>query len=265
MMRKESVQAKGPRGGFRGYTTVIKEDIIGDALAYGQKATMEWLFKNRKEETFNTFKSEPNLFVLGLELIPAKEKKELWLELKAATGYRGGSAITNLIESTPSLFVSLAKKDSERAVELIEEGLVLKEETKVSLVESCDYIVVKKLIEKNPGLLTKVWEDTPGETRRTKRNTGILLKALFHNKSDVAYELSNAHPELLMQESGMIKEYLTMGWIKSHRNINLEDLDYRDPKVQQEESMRVRTVWEKMQLLQQVDSTIKEKKGRMAL
>jgi hypothetical protein len=265
MMRKESIQEKGPRGGYRGYATVIKEDIVCDALSYGQRSTIEWLFKNRKEETFNTFKNEANLFVLGMELIPEKEKQELWLELKAPTGYRGGSAITNLIASTPSLFVSLAKKDGERAVELIEEGLVLNEETKVGLIESADYTVVKKLIEKNPGLLTKVWEDTPADTRHTKRNIGILLKTLFHNKAEVVYELSKDHPELLEQERGVIKEYLSRGWVKSHRNQNMMDADFRDPKVKQEEVLRVTTVWEKMQLLQQVDSTIKEKKGRMAL
>jgi hypothetical protein len=228
LTRDKQKEKKGARGGHQGYTRVVYENVWAGVVSTQERATVQWLFDQPAIQPqiirllepdsgqWNTGRSSHSLLFSSLNLLRKDQEEQVWTHLESPpASYASGTPRaefawkntdrqfrTKLMEYRPDKFLEYMEKYS---------NTLDHQEWKTALKKG-NLEVVKALAKNNPSWLTQTWEDTPAETRRTKRQKGPLLEALLNSTHPDVVEWLAKQPGLLEREKGAIGEYLVRGW-----------------------------------------------------
>ena len=273
LTRSKQQEKKGVRGGHQGYTTVVYEDVWGSVVAAKQVQAAQWLFDHPlfKEQIFKQIEPTSNQWNSGrpshgilfesLEVLTKDQERQIWDHIE--TPPKSYAAGTPLVEfawknsSTTSFRTRLMEIRPEKYLEYLEKYArpVEHGEWKHALQRGT-LDVVKALAKKYPHWLKQTWEDTPADTRRTKRQKGPLSEAFFNTKNENVVEWLSKQPGVMEAEAATIQEYLARGW--GHNGYNNPHRPSQANQTEQNEwetkrKQALNASWERLRLKKRID------------
>lgn len=281
----ESVQKKGPRGGYRGYCTKeVKEDVWAAIVRNKSASVAQYLFdqpefqKTIIESTYPKSKEAEQ----GLKMLSPDQQKLVWSSFELIEGVSSEAKVSwenntynkfrhNLIQNHPSKYIKYATEYLvQKPTDCIYTGRAVTDWWEAI---ECGSMDVVRFLEKNYSFVKdQKKEEYPGETRRIKRNVGPLLKALASNQSAAAEHFA-IQSGVLEAETPMIKEYFTKGWMlpKGYKIGQLAEqkglslTHEQSQEFAKEQYKAIVSLWENINLKARVQSVPKQKKELSAL